>query len=140
MRRGEAGSVTLWLVVMTVAMIAAIGLVFDGGQAMATKGRAISDAFGAAHAGVEALDQSSFAGGSTPTPDPAAAVAAARSFLAQAGVGAGQSTVTVNGPEVDVTVRLSSPATILSSVGAGPFTVTGQGRARSTYGVRGPRP
>jgi hypothetical protein len=43
---GEAGSVTLWLMVMVLAMFAAIGLVFDGGRALALKGTAISDAYG----------------------------------------------------------------------------------------------
>jgi hypothetical protein len=135
---GEKGSVTVWFVIMTLAMVAAIGLVFDGGTALALKGEAIADAYGAARAGAEALDQSSFARGGAPAPDPAAASIAALSFLSQVGVGVGNASVTVNGAVVTVTVRLSSPATILAAVGAGPFTLTGQGSARAVFGVRGP--
>lgn len=135
---GEKGSVTVWLVIVTVAMVAAIGLVFDGGTALALKGEAIADAYGAARAGAEALDQSSFARGGAPSPDTAAASSAALSFLSQLGVEPGRANVTVNGAVVTVTVHLSSPATILAAVGAGPFTLTGQGSARAVFGVRGP--
>jgi hypothetical protein len=135
---GEKGSVTVWLVIVTVAMVAAIGLVFDGGTALALRGEAIADAYGAARAGAEALDQSSFARGGAPSPDTAAASSAALSFLSQLGVEPGRANVTVNGAVVTVTVHLSSPATILAAVGAGPFTLTGQGSARAVFGVRGP--
>ena len=136
----ERGSVTLWLVIMAVALIAAIGLVFDGGEALAVKGRAISDAYGAARAGAEALDRDQFARSGAATPSAAAAVSAASTFLSAAGVEAGQATVAVNGPVVTVTVRLTSPATILGAVGASSFRLTGTGSARAIYGVRGPRP
>lgn len=134
----ERGSVTLWLVIMTVAMIAAIGLVYDGGMALAAKGQAIADAYGAARAGAEALDQGSFARGGAILPDDAAATTAAQAFLAQAGVAPGQSTITVNGAVVTVSVHLSSPAAILAAVGGKAFSVVGQGSARAVYGVRGP--
>ncbi|MDQ1428128.1 MAG: hypothetical protein QOK39_1604 [Acidimicrobiaceae bacterium] len=136
----EMGSVTVWLVIVTVAMVAAIGLVFDGGTALALRGEAIADAYGAARAGAEALDQSSFARGGAPAPDTAAASSAALSFLSQVGVAPDHASVTVNGAVVTVTVHLSSPATILAAVGAGPFTLTGQGSARAVFGVRGPEP
>jgi hypothetical protein len=138
--RGEAGSVTLWLMVMVLAMFAAVGLVFDGGRALAVKGTAISDAYGAARAGAEALDRVSFARGGAPTPDPTVAQAAANAFLAKAGVGAGQAQVAVNPPEVTVIVRLSSPNQILGAVGLASFTLSGTGHARAIYGVRGPQP
>ena len=125
---------------MTAALIAAIGLVFDGGEALAVKGQAISDAYGAARAGAEALDQDQFARGGPAKPNGAAAVSAASTFLSAAGVPAGQATVAVNGAVVTVTVRLTSPATILGAVGASSFRVTGSGSARAIYGLRGPQP
>jgi hypothetical protein len=136
--RAEQGSVTLWLVIVTVAMIAAIGLVFDGGEALAAKGQAIADAYGAARAGAEALDQGAFARGGTPTPDTDAATAASHAFLNEAGVGADDAEIAIDGAVVTVTVHLTSPATILGAVGAGTFHVTGQGSARAVFGVRGP--
>jgi hypothetical protein len=136
----QEGSVTLWLVLLSMAMMAAVGLVFDGGRAMATKGQAIADAYGAARAGAEAMDRAGFIRGGAPTPDPGTAVVAARDFLVQAGVGPAQASIAVNGPEVAVIVHLRSPATILGAVGVGPFDVSAQGRARAVYGVRGPRP
>lgn len=135
---GEAGSVTLWLVIMTVSMIAAIGLVYDGGMALAAKGQAIGDAYGAARAGAEALDQGAFAGGGPVQPDNAAAISAAEMFLTQAGVTPSQSTIAISGAMVTVTVHLGSPAAILAAIGGRPFNVTGQGSARAIYGVRGP--
>jgi hypothetical protein len=138
--RGETGSVTLWLVIMTVAMFGAIGLVSDGGRALAVKGRAIAEAYGAARAGAEALDQGGFARGGPPTPDVAAAQGAAAAFLASAGVPAGQYQIVVNAQEVTVTVHLSSPTPILSAIGVGPRNVSGRGNARAIYGLRGPQP
>ncbi|HEX3542283.1 MAG TPA: hypothetical protein VHT75_17750 [Acidimicrobiales bacterium] len=136
----ERGSVTLWLVIMTVALIAAIGLVYDGGEALAVKGQAISDAYGAARAGAQALDVDQFARGGPAAPNAGAAVSAASTFLSAAGVAMGQATIAVNGPVVTVTVRLTSPATILGAVGARSFRLTGTGSARAIYGVRGPQP
>jgi hypothetical protein len=60
--------------------------------------------------------------------------------LSAAGVASGQATIAVNGPVVTVTVRLTSPATILGAVGARSFRLTGTGSARAIYGVRGPQP
>lgn len=139
-RCDETGSVTLWVVIMTVAIIAAIGLVYDGGDAWAVRGQAVADASGAARAGAEALDQAAFAGGDPANVDPGNATAAAQAFLAQAGVTAGQASISVTGAVVTVTVHLTSPATILGAVGAGTFHLTGQGSARAIYGVRGPLP
>jgi hypothetical protein len=139
-RRDERGSVTLWLVIMTVAMFAGMGLVTDGGQAMATKGQAISDAYGAARAGAEALDQASFAVGGPPRPDIAGAQNAVAAFLSAAGVASGQYQVSVTAQEVTVTVHLSSPVPILAAIGVQPFHVSGQGSAQAVYGVRGPLP
>jgi hypothetical protein len=136
----QSGSVTLWLMITAVALFAAMGLVSDGGQALAVKGQAISDAYGAARAGAEALDQASFARGGPPSPDATAAQAAAVAFLARAGVGPGQAQIVVTTAEVTVTVQLSAPTPLLGAVGVGPFTVTGRGNARAIYGLRGPTP
>jgi hypothetical protein len=136
--RDERGSVTVWLIIMTVAMMAAVGYVSDGGAALAAKGQAIGDAYGAARAGAEVLDQNSFAAGGAPTPDVAGAQAAAAQFLTQAGVDPSQYQIVVSAQQVAVTVHLTSPTPILGAVGVGPFTVTGTGSAQAVYGVEGP--
>jgi len=133
----ESGSVTLWLVIMTVAMFAAMGLVTDGGVAMATKGRAISDAYGAARAGANQLTQSSLrtGQGGTPVIDIGAAHQAAATFLRLSGVNPNQAQIAVTPHQVDVTVHLTSPAPILGSIGVKDFHVTGYGNARPFAGV-----
>lgn len=127
---------TLWLVIMAVAMFAAIGLVSDGGQALATKGMAISDAYGAARAGAESLNETSLRSGQGPvTLDVAAARQAATTFLIQSGVAPGDAQITVSADQVTVIVHLTSPAPILGAVGVRGFHVTGQGSAQPVRGV-----
>jgi hypothetical protein len=126
-RRGrESGSVTLWVVIMTVAMFAGMGLVSDGGQAMVTKGTAISDAYQAARAGAQALNTSSVRTGQT---NPAIDINAARRAAATFLTAAGHYQIDVTTNQVTVTVHLTSPARILSAIGVHDFHVTGYGSA-----------
>lgn len=135
-RARESGSVTLWVVIMTVPLIAAIGLVYDGGLALAAKGQAISDAYGAARAGAEALNVTSVrVSGGPATLDVAAAQQAAVTFLSQAGVPPGQAQIAVTPDEVTVTVNLMSPAPILNIIDVHGFHVTGHGSAKPIRGV-----
>jgi hypothetical protein len=131
----ERGSVTLWLVITVVGLFAAVGLVADGGQALAAKGRAISDAYGAARAGAEALDRAAFTQGGPPAPDPAAARSAAATFLSEAGADPGRALITITAQEVTVTVTLTSPTELLGALGINGLTVTGRGQARAIYGI-----
>jgi hypothetical protein len=131
----ETGSVTLWLAVTVVVLFAAAGLVFDGGEAMGAKGRAVADAYGAARAGADALNRAQLAQGGPPTPDPVTAEAAARRFLAQAGVDPAGANVTVTGAVVAVRVQITEPTRILGVIGVGSITVTGQGTARPVFGA-----
>ena len=118
-KRSEAGSITLWLAITAVALFAAAGLVLDGGEAMGAKTRAVADAYGAARAGADSLDQAGLATGAAPSPDPAAAA------------------VAVTAGQVSVTVRISQRTKILGVVGVGSITVTGHGTARPVYAVGG---
>ena len=136
----ERGSVTLWLMITAVALFGAVGLIADGGAAMAAKGRAISDAYGAARAGAEALNRAAFAQGAPPSPDVGAARGAVSAFLSKAGADPAHAQIAVSAREVTVTVELSSPTPLLSAIGIGSITVSGHGRARPVYGVGGVRP
>ena len=133
----EAGSITLWLAVTAVALFAAAGLVLDGGEAMGAKTRAVADAYGAARAGADSLNQAGLATGAGPSPDPVAASLAARTFLAQAGIDPAAAAVAVTAGQVSVTVRISQSTKILGVVGVGSITVTGRGTARPVYAVGG---
>src|SRR6476659_5188316 len=55
----DRGSVTAYLLIMTVALVVLAGLVLDGGAALAAHGRAADTAQQAARAGADALDEQS---------------------------------------------------------------------------------
>ena len=137
MTRDDDGSVSLYVVISAVALFAVLGLVADGGAATTAKGRAISQAYGAARAGAQAMAPASFATTGTVTTDPAAARAAALRYLAQTGA-ADSAIVTVTGRQVWVRVTLHQPARVLSMFGLREFTVTGEGSATAVYGVEAP--
>ena len=115
-RDEDRGSVTAYLLIMTVALILLAGLVLDGGAALAAHGRAADTAQQAARAGADALDVASLR---SPTPaglsaNPAAAQRAAQAVLGAAGI---SGEVTVSGSQVTVSARVSEPTAILSMVG-----------------------
>ena len=131
MARPEEGSITLWLASLTGALFVLLGLVWAGGDALAAKARASSDAFAAARAGAEALSADGLATG-TVTLDPAAATQAAQNALAADGEAG---TVAVNGRTVTVTVRTTVPGGLLGLVGIRDLTVSGDGQATATPGA-----
>ena len=113
---GDRGSITGYLVVLTIALFALAGLVLDGGAALAAHGRAADVAQQAARAGANALDVGSLHGSSPAdlAANPAAAEAAAYAVLDAAGV---QGDVVVDGSAVTVTAHTSRPTAILSIIG-----------------------
>ena len=117
MRRDEdRGSITAYLLIMTVALVVLAGLVLDGGAALTAHGRAADTAQQAARAGADALDDQSLRA-TTPsglTTNPAAARAAAARVLAAADV---IGDITVTGTTVTVTARATKPSAILAIVG-----------------------
>jgi Flp pilus assembly protein TadG len=124
--RAEAGFVSLYVVVITVGLLAMAGLVIDGGNALAAREQATDVAQQAARAGADALSPESLRGSPTGlTASPAAAQAAANRVLDTAGL---TGTVTVDGNNVTVTVLVHKDTTILSAFGVGPI----EGRATST--------
>jgi len=117
MRRDEdRGSITAYLLIMTVALVVLAGLVLDGGAALTAHGRAADTAQQAARAGADALHDQSLRA-TTPeglTTNPAAARAAAARVLAAADV---IGDITVTGTTVTVTARATKPTAILAIVG-----------------------
>ena len=115
---GDRGSLTAYLLIMSVALIVLAGLVLDGGAALTAHGTAADTAQQAARAGADALDETSLRT-NTPaglTANPAAARAAAARVLDAAGV---TGDITVNGATVTVTARATKPTAILAIVGIG---------------------
>jgi len=122
----DAGMVTAFVVVFTLALLVMAGLVLDGGLALSAKVQAIDEAQAAARAGAQAIDIPLYRSTGQITLDPAQATTEAESYLAQSGrIG----TVAVDGNQVTVTVTISQPAQLLSLVGIDHLTVSGSGTA-----------
>lgn len=126
-RRDERGQVTVFVVLVIVALFAMAGLVIDGGSALAEKRSAMNTAEQAARVGADALDPASLRSGD-PTVLPARAAAATQAYLSQAGV---RGTVNINGGEVTVTVRDTYDTVLLSAVGVGSMRISSTAAARS---------
>src|SRR5947208_8517993 len=101
--RSDDGSVTLFVVVLTVALLAAVGLVVDGGGKIRALERADETAREAARAGTQMLEVPAAVRGESVTVEPAAAARAARSYLAAAGA---EGTVSVSDSTVTVSTRV----------------------------------
>lgn len=131
--RNEAGSGGVFLVIMVTSLILIIGLTFDGGRILAERRQAIDVAQQAAIAGAQGVDLGQIRQGNVAI-NPARVEAAANAHLAATGY---SGTVSVNGTEVIVVVTETVDMSILSAIGIGSKTVTGEGSARIVRGVEG---
>jgi Flp pilus assembly protein TadG len=130
-RDDDRGAITLFVVVFTVALLAAVGLVVDGGGKVRALQRADEAAREAARAGSQMLDVPTAVRGDGVRIDPAAAARAARAYLDAAGV---EGTVSVHGNVVHVATSVTYEPAFLSIAGIGPLTVTGTASARPVTG------
>lgn len=128
----DRGSVTVFVVVFTVALLMVAGLVVDGGYTLAAHRRAFNEAEAAARAGAQAIDMDVLRSTGTVQLDPDAARDRAEAYLATTG---DDGTVEVDGDVVRVHVRFEQPMLILSVVGVGPLRIEGDGTARAVRGV-----
>lgn len=128
----ERGSLTLFAVVLSLALLAMAGLVIDGGSKLTAQRRANNLAEQAARAGAQALDIASVRG-DAPALDPGAARMAAAGYLAAAGH---HGRVTVDTDTVVVTVSDRQPTAVLGLLGIHHLDVTGRGQARLVVGIR----
>ncbi len=131
LRNEEDGVVTVFVVVIALALMLFAGLVYDGGMALRAKVEAVDEAGAAARAGAQQLDLTALRSTGTVTLDPSAADGAAQSYLATIGR---TGTVAVNGDEVTVTVSFQQPTALLGIAGISSFTVSGSGSATATEG------
>jgi hypothetical protein len=122
----EAGMVTAFVVVFTLALLVMAGLVLDGGLALSAKVQAIDDAQAAARAGAQAIDIALYRSTGQITLDPQEATTDAENYLARTGHAG---TVTVDGDQVTVNVTIVQPTQLLSLAGVDHITVSGSGTA-----------
>lgn len=135
-RWGERGSLTLFTVVVALALLLALGLVIDGSAKLRAGSEASAVAAAAARAAAGRVDESQAYGGGRYRLAPAAAAAAARRHLAATGH---QGTVTVVGPRtVRVRVTVSRPTVLLGLIGITSVQGTGTATADLTPGVDAP--
>jgi Putative Flp pilus-assembly TadE/G-like len=127
----DEGAVSLFVVVIVLALLAAIGLVVDGGGKVRALERADEAAREAARAGSQMLDVPAAVRGERITVEPGAAARAARSHLHAAGV---EGTVSVSGVVVRVSTRVVYQPVFLGFVGVGPIAVTGEASATPVMG------
>ena len=129
---GDRGSASLFLAVVAIAVLVAIGLVIDGGYALADRQSAANAAEQAARAGADAVNPASLRSSGPARVDPARARAAANRVLAELGrTGA----VAVAGDRVTVTVTITRRTAILSVVGLTTLRVTGHATATGVPGL-----
>jgi Flp pilus assembly protein TadG len=127
----DRGAITLFVVVFTVALLAAVGLVVDGGGKVRALQRADEAAREAARAGSQMLDVPSAVRGDGVRIDPAGAARAARAYLSAAGV---DGAVRVEGNAVRVSTSVTYQPVFLGFAGVGPLVVTGSASARPVTG------
>jgi hypothetical protein len=125
--RGDEGAVSLFVVVVVVALLAAIGLVVDGGGKIRALERADEAAREAARAGSQMLEIPAAVRGERVDIDPGAAGRAARAYLKAAGV---EGSVSVSGAQVTVSTRVVYRPVFLGFIGVGPIAVTAEAASR----------
>jgi Flp pilus assembly protein TadG len=114
-----------------VALFALIGLVVDGGTAIATQSAATDVAQQAARAGAAQLSVSALRAGQVALDAPGA-VAAAEAYLSAAGFSGSAS---VSGSSVTVNIQDAAPTSILGILGIGSINVTATGIATDVHGI-----
>lgn len=127
--RDESGSITLTLVVMVTALLAAVGLVVDGGAKLRAVQQARAAAGEAARAATQQVNVAQVQAAGTARLDTAAARRAAQATLTEAGV---EGSVTVASGRVSVTATVTRPTVFLSLVGIQSLSGTGAATADLT--------
>lgn len=131
MRRDD-GTLSIFVVIVTVALLLAAGLTLDGGRLLATRRQAADIAGNAARAGAQAVDEDELRRGRTVV-DPIAGHDAVVAYLASTPA-TGRATIT--GDTVTVDVRMTVRMLLLGLAGVGEASVTASRRARAATGVR----
>jgi uncharacterized membrane protein len=131
--RDERGTVTAFVVIMTVTMLVVAGLVIDGGYTLAARRRAFNEANAAARAAAQAIDETTLRSTGDVRLRPEEARRIGEAHLRDAGM---TGTVTVNATTVTVHAVTTQTMALLGMVGVGPLTIEADGTARAVQGVQ----
>lgn len=123
-RDGEGGSVTLFVVIAALGLLALIGLVVDGGAKVRAAQRADRLAAEAARAAGQAVDLSAVMAGREVRVEPRQALTAARAYLEAAG-NSGTARLEADRRSIQVTTTASTRTVFLGLIGIPEFTVHG---------------
>jgi Flp pilus assembly protein TadG len=131
---GEEGYVTLYVVIITVAIMAMAGLLIDGGKAIAAREKAADVAQQAARAASDQLSPNGLRAGQPAdlAPDPARAAAAAQRVLVLSGV---TGRVTFHGDTAVVTATVNVKTSILSAIGITELSGTAHAASTAIHGT-----
>jgi hypothetical protein len=129
--RTDGGSVSAFVVLFIVTLMAMLGLVVDGGMAMSAQQSAFNEAEQAARAGAGALSVSALRDGSVQI-EPTAAVKAAEDFTVAAGH---PGVATVSDGVVRVQIRYQLHTQVLGIVGISTLPVSASATAVDEEGV-----
>ena len=127
----DRGSISAFVVLLLIPLMALVGLVVDGGSAMAAHQAATVEAEQAARAGAGAVSVDALRSGSLQI-DPGQAVAAAEKFTVAAGH---PGTATVSGGVVHVVVRYRIDTEVLGIIGINSMPVSASASATDVQGV-----
>lgn len=131
----DEGWVSIWLLGVIPLVFLAVGLVVDGGRAIAAHSAAVGIADQAARAAVDTLDQAGYRrSGDLRAVAPGAATAAGCGWVAAAHPGATCAAQVGVGGTVTVTTTVRYTPAILSAIGVGPLAATGSSQARPAIG------
>jgi len=131
-RRSEAGQVTAFVVVLMTALLAAAGLVLDGGLALSTKAGAVDLAEAAARAGANEIDLGAYRSTHVLRLDPVRARTTAQAWLARAGT---SGEVTATASAVTVTVHATHRTQLLQLIGVRELSMSATATAVAVRGV-----
>jgi hypothetical protein len=129
--RADAGAISVFVVVVTIALVAVTGLVLDGGRLLAARRDAQDIAGNAARAGAQALDEQHLRTGRKILDATAASSAVARYLARTPATGTGR----VDVDSVTVTVQLPVRMLLPGIAGLRDRTVTATAQARAVQGV-----
>jgi Flp pilus assembly protein TadG len=131
-RCGESGQTIAFVVGISLALLLLIGLTVDGGRILSARAHALDEAQEAARVGAQQLDQTVLHAGGRAVINPAAATRAVQLYLQATG---DTGVVTIQGGDVEVSVRHSLGMEMLSLVGIGTVTVNETGSAHAAQGT-----
>lgn len=134
-QRDERGSISIWLVTSSFAMIVLVGLAVDLGGQVHAQQRAHDVAAQAARAGGQRIQPAAAIEGRAVYVDLVAARSAAQAYLQQAGV---EGTVSITGGDtITVTVADTYDPKFLGAIGITDLKVTGEATARVVRSLGG---